>query len=426
MKGKILGRKRLGEIGTLSTPRFRGVAISHGFPYHIGVQIGFDGTACRLVWSRIMRSLFELKAAELIGCGLPQDQAEAFVAAIGELDQTMTPSQAWQWLTGNLLRPEHPLAVHEHLHGVIFADWDSDNGPAPAWFPEDPESSNIAWLMRKVGKENYRDLHAWSVSQPQEFWATMVERLDVQFCQTFLHALDLADGPEYPRWLVGSKLNVVDSCFQASDDSVAVIYGSEDVTTRCMSVAELRSLVARVANGLRDFGAKTGDRVAMDMPMTVESVAIYLGAVAIGCPVVTVADSFAPAEIEVRLRIGKPRCIFTQDFALRRGKRLPLYEKVRAAARRRRSLCRAARKSTASCARGTWRGGISFPTGQIFRPCRAIQPMSARSCSPRALPARPRPSRGTRPRRSRPPSMRTCIRISIQAMSSAGRPTWAG
>ena len=86
-----------------------------------------------------------------------------------------------------------------------------------------------------------------------------------------------------------------------------------------------------MANGLLDFGAKMGDRVAIDMPMTVESVAIYLGAVAIGCPVVTVADSFAPAEIEVRLRIGKPRCIFTQDFALRRGKRLPLYEKVQAA-----------------------------------------------------------------------------------------------
>ena len=76
---------------------------------------------------------------------------------------------------------------------------------------------------------------------------------------------------------------------------------------------------------------KADDRVAIDMPMTVESVAIYLGAVAAGCPVVTVADSFAPAEIAVRLGLGQARCIFTQDFALRLGKRLPLYEKVRAA-----------------------------------------------------------------------------------------------
>ncbi len=90
-------------------------------------------------------------------------------------------------------------------------------------------------------------------------------------------------------------------------------------------------MVHRVANGLAALGMKADDRIAIDMPMTVESVAIYLGAVAAGCPVVAVADSFAPAEIAVRLGLGQARCIFTQDFALRLGKRLPLYEKVREA-----------------------------------------------------------------------------------------------
>ena len=159
----------------------------------------------------------------------------------------------------------------------------------------------------------------------------MVQRLDVQFSEPFSSVLDLSDGPEHPRWLVGAKLNVVDSCFQAPDDSPAVIYQAEDGPIERLSVAELRSMVHRVANGLAELGMKADDRVAIDMPMTVESVAIYLGAVAAGCPVVTVADSFAPAEIAVRLGLGQARCIFTQDFALRLGKRLPLYEKVRAA-----------------------------------------------------------------------------------------------
>src|SRR5208283_308089 len=80
-----------------------------------------------------------------------------------------------------------------------------------------------------------------------------------------------------------------------------------------------------------ELGIKADDRVAIAMPMTVESVAIYLGAVAAGCPVVTVADSFAPPEIAIRLRHGRARRVFTQDFARHLGKRLPLYEKVRAA-----------------------------------------------------------------------------------------------
>ena len=276
-------------------------------------------------------SSFELNAAELTARGLPRDQAEPFVVAVGRLDPRMTLGQVWQWITRNLLRPEHPMEVHEYLQSVVFADWDPTDGPAPAWFPEDPDSSNIAWLMRMAGKESYRDLHAWSVSQRQEFWATMVNRLDVQFSKPFRSVLDSSGGPEHPRWLVGAKLNVVDSCFRAPDDSPAVIYQGEEGPIEWLSVAELRAMTGRVANGLAELGIKANDRVAIDMPMSVESVAIYLGALAAGCPVVTVADSFAPAEIAVRLALGQARCIFTQDFALRLGKRLPLYEKVRAA-----------------------------------------------------------------------------------------------
>lgn len=273
----------------------------------------------------------ELNVEQLTACGLPQDQAEAFVAAIDPLDPQMTPAEAWQWLTRNLLRPEHPMEVHELLHGKVFADWDPANGPAPAWFPEDPDASNIAWLMRRSRSQSYRELHAWSVSHRQEFWAAMVERLEVQFREPFSNVLDLLAGPEYPRWLVGAKLNIVENCFRTPENSTAAIYQAEDGPVQRLSVAELRSLAGRVANGLTELGLMAGDRIAIDMPMTMEAVAIYLGALAAGCAVVTVADSFAPAEIAIRLRLGQARCVFTQDFALRLGKRLPLYEKVRAA-----------------------------------------------------------------------------------------------
>ncbi len=272
-----------------------------------------------------------LSTMELTGRGLSQDQAEAFVAAVGRMDKHLTQGRAWQWITRHLLRPEHPMEVHEYLHGLVFSDWNPADGPPPAWFPEDTDSSNIAWLMRRAGKETYRDLHAWSVSRREEFWTTMIERLGVRFRQPFGSVLDLSAGCEYPLWLVGAKLNVVDSCFQSPGDSLAVIYQAEDGPLEHLSVAELRSMANRVANGLAELGIRTNDAVAIDMPMTVESVAIYLGAVAAGCPVVTVADSFAPAEIAVRLELGKVRCVFTQDFAFRLGKRLPLYEKVRAA-----------------------------------------------------------------------------------------------
>jgi acyl-coenzyme A synthetase/AMP-(fatty) acid ligase len=55
-----------------------------------------------------------------------------------------------------------------------------------------------------------------------------------------------------------------------------------------------------------------GQAIAIDMPMTVESVIAYFGIVLAGCAVVSIADSFAAAEIATRLHIAKAVAIVTQ------------------------------------------------------------------------------------------------------------------
>ena len=272
----------------------------------------------------------ELCTDRLIQCGLKASETERFVAEVRKISDCLEPREVWRWVTRHLLRPEHPFGVHQYLHTVVFADWDDANGPPPGWIPEDEDvdASNIAWLMREAGKKTYEDLYEWSIREREGFWGTMIDRLGVPFKKPYSSVLDATGGGEHPRWLVGAQLNVVDSCFRAPDDSVAVVYQAVDSEIRTMSIAELRSLVARVANGLVDLGLVPGDRVAIDMPMTVESVGIFLGVIATGCVVVTIADSFVAHEIAVRLRIGETKCIFTQDYAPRMGKKLPIYEKV--------------------------------------------------------------------------------------------------
>ena len=46
---------------------------------------------------------------------------------------------------------------------------------------------------------------------------------------------------------------------------------------------------------------------------------------------ISIADSFSPKEVAVRLRIGEAKGVFTQDVLLRGGKTHPLFEKVMAA-----------------------------------------------------------------------------------------------
>lgn len=207
--------------------------------------------------------------------------------------------------------------------------------PSPlevAWSPtpEIVQRSNLQWLMQRAGVATYEELHAWSVRERADFWRLAIERLGVVFRRPYERVLDDREGPEHARWLVGAELNVADSCFAAAPESPAILHQHEGGDLRTMTVGELDGLSNQVAHALRQRGIAAGDAVGLLLPMTAESVAAYLGIVKAGAIAVGIADSFGPAEIGVRLRIGQARLVITQDVILRAGRRLELYTRLQA------------------------------------------------------------------------------------------------
>ena len=154
----------------------------------------------------------------------------------------------------------------------------------PAWVPSPDfiRTTNIAWLMQRAGVDSYEALHAWSAQNREAFWTLAIERFGLRFRSPFSRTMDLSQGVEEPHWLVDARLNIVESCFTAPADSPAIIHQGEGGTIGAMSVAELAELTDRVATNLNQCGFKTGDAAAICMPMTAESVAIYLGIVKAG------------------------------------------------------------------------------------------------------------------------------------------------
>lgn len=200
----------------------------------------------------------------------------------------------------------------------------------PFWKPSTKtiEHSNIYKMMQVTGFENYHDFWKWSVCNKEEFWETTVQNLGIQLAKKYTSFLDISNGVENPKWLKNSKLNIIDSCFQNEDEATALIFQKEGKEIQRVSQIELLKLVNQIANGLVELGLQQGDKIAIDMPMTLEAVAIYLAGIKAGMPIVTIADSFTPNEIAVRLKITKPKVIFTQDVLQRAGKELPLFEKI--------------------------------------------------------------------------------------------------
>jgi len=200
----------------------------------------------------------------------------------------------------------------------------------PFWNPSKKiiAQSNIFKMMQKHGFENYDEFWKWSVKNKKDFWEETIQNLGIQLSKKYTSILNTSEGVENTKWLYNSKLNIVDSCFQNNEEATAIIFQKEGGKPQKVSQKELLSLVNKIANSFVESGLKKGDKIAIYLPMTVEAVAIYLAGIKAGMPVVTIADSFTPNEIEVRLKITNPKLIFTQDVFERAGKEMPLYAKI--------------------------------------------------------------------------------------------------
>lgn len=264
----------------------------------------------------------------LIQSGLAPDKAHYWAECLDGLPSL--PALRWQQASLALLQAGEAFAVHRAVYQEIFSHDDADAGPPAAWSPatDDIAAANITQLQRELGLDSSEALHRWSVSYRNEFWARAIELLGVRFRQPYDAIVEADSGIETPRWLPGAKMNIADSCFAHAPDAPAIIFQGEDGPLQTWTLAELEALTNRVANGLVAMGLTADDAIAIDMPMSAESVAIYLGIIKMGGVAVSIADSFAAGEIAIRVRIGEAKAIFTQDVITRAGKSLPLYQRI--------------------------------------------------------------------------------------------------
>lgn len=137
--------------------------------------------------------------------------------------------------------------------------------------------------------------------------------------------------PDTATWFPDARLNIAECALSGRDpDRPALVWADEasPEDVRTVTLGELSRRAWHVSAAIRAAGHAPGAAIAMDMLLTADAVAIYLGIVLAGCVVVSIADSFSAPEIASRLRIAKAAAIFTQDHVLRGERRLPLFARV--------------------------------------------------------------------------------------------------
>eukprot|EP00210_Caulerpa_lentillifera_P003183 g3042.t1 len=288
-----------------------------------------------------------LTSDELVAAGLDEADANQLCAVINTLFQNLEhdgQEKVWMSIVSNALEPRHPFSVHTLVKEKVFGS--QYDGIPPLWYPSKSIISNtnlfkfMCFFMTDYASElidsdnateQLEKLINIAVNDPEIYWTKVLQFAKIEFKVAPQRVLEHAEDADGVTWFPGSQLNIADIVLnKIRNKKDAIIWQEENVQTeelQTMSGEELRELSFRIAAAISKVHVK-GSCIAVYLPMTALSVAIYLGIVLAGCVVVSIADSFAAPEVKSRLQITKSSVIFTQDVILRAGRVHSLYEKI--------------------------------------------------------------------------------------------------
>src|SRR4051794_26177399 len=181
-------------------------------------------------------------------------------------------------------------------------------------FPPDPAFSAQANAQPGLYAEAEADFEA--------FWARLArERLT--WNEPFETTLEW-DLP-FAKWFLSGKLNVSENCIDRHvrnglGEKVAYHWIGEPGDTRTITYADLLREVQKTANALLELGVKTGDRVAIYMPMIPELPIAMLACARIGAPHTVVFGGFSAEALAGRIADAQAKVLITADGGWRRGK----------------------------------------------------------------------------------------------------------
>jgi acetyl-CoA synthetase len=179
--------------------------------------------------------------------------------------------------------------------------------------------------------EEYRKLYDRAEQDPEGFWGEQARMLDWVVPPSRVLEWKLP----HAKWFVGGKLNVAHNCVDRHlakrGNKPALLWEAEDGAKVQLTYAELHERVCRFANALKSLGVRTGDCVAIYLPMIPELPIAMLACARIGAVHSVVFGGFSATALADRIADARAKVLVTSDGGYRRGKVVPLKDTADAA-----------------------------------------------------------------------------------------------
>ncbi|MBU3646435.1 MAG: acetate--CoA ligase [Candidatus Nanopelagicaceae bacterium] len=130
--------------------------------------------------------------------------------------------------------------------------------------------------------------------------------------------------PPFAKWFIGGKLNASYNALdrhviEGRGNRVAFLFEGEPGDTKKITYAELLTEVKKAANALTSLGIKSGDRVAIYMPMIPEAAVAMLACARVGAAHSVVFGGFSADSLLARIQDADASLVITADGGFRKG-----------------------------------------------------------------------------------------------------------
>ena len=169
--------------------------------------------------------------------------------------------------------------------------------------------------------EKYEEIYHDSVSNSDEFWGTIADRL--KWYKKWDSVSDVDYKKADIKWFLNGKLNVSYNCLdrhveEGNGGKTAIIWeGNDPAEDKRYSYSELLIEVKKFANVLKSNGVIKGDRVCLYMQMIPELAIAMLACCRIGAIHSVVFGAFSADSLRDRINDSSCKILITQDTGVR-------------------------------------------------------------------------------------------------------------
>jgi len=173
--------------------------------------------------------------------------------------------------------------------------------------------------------QQYLAQHQQSLKDIESFWAEIARRLSWHRGWDQVLNWD----PPFARWFVGGQLNASQNALDGHmktwrKNKAAFLWEGEPGDRRTVTYQELCRTTNRFASVLQQLGVKTGDAVALYLPMVPEFPVAMLACARIGAPFTVIFSGFSSKALAERIQDCEAKVVVTADGGYRRGRTIKL------------------------------------------------------------------------------------------------------